>query len=86
MLKPDEKILKAINNIQQYPDWKIIREWIDKSTFDILKSSAMAENDVVSRWYQGKAQILLDIQSYFDNARKSLDRMDKAKEQRSGIV
>lgn len=86
MLRPDEKTLKALNNIQQYPDWKIIREWIDLSTFNILKSSAVSENNVISRWYQGKAQILLDIQSHFDNARKALDRMDKTKEQTPRII
>lgn len=86
MVKPDERILKALNNIQQYPDWKIIREWIDSSVIGVLKSSAMSENDVISRWYQGKAQILIDIQSHFDNARKALDRLDKAKEQTPGIV
>lgn len=86
MLKPDERILKALNNIQQYPDWKIIREWIDGSMTSKLISSAISRNDVVSRWYQGAAQELLDIQSHFDNAGKSLDRMDNAKEQRHEII
>lgn len=86
MIKPDERTLKAINSIQQYPDWKIIREWINASTLSVLTSSITNESDVISRWFQGRAQNLLDIQSYFDNARNSLDRMDKAKEQRPGIV
>ena len=86
MIKPDERTLKALNNIQQYPDWKIIREWFNASTFSVLTSSITNESDVISRWLQGKAQNLLDIQSYLDNARATLERMDKAKEQRPGIV
>lgn len=87
MIKPqDERIHKALKGIQQYPEWKIIRDWIDASTTDLLIISAKTNDDVASRWRQGGAQELLEIQSYFDNARKSLDRMDKAKEQRPGIV
>lgn len=82
----EEGLLKALNNIQQHPDWKIIREWIDASTTDLLITSAKTNDDVASRWRQGGAQELLDIQSHLDNARKSLDRIDKAKEQRPGIV
>ena len=86
MIKPDEKTLKAINNIQQYQDWKVVREWIDASTQDALITSVKTYEDTISKWKQGAAQELLDIQSYFDNARKALDRMDKTKEQRPGIV
>lgn len=86
MIKPDERTLKAIYSIQQYPDWKIIREWIDASSLSVLTLSITTEDDVINRWLQGKAQNLLDIQSYLDNARATLERMDKAKEQRPGIV
>lgn len=86
MLKPDEKTWKALVDIQQSNTWKVIREWIDASTQDALMTSVKTYEDTVSKWKQGAAQELLDIQSFFDNARKALDRMDKAKEQRPGIV
>ena len=86
MIKPDERTLKAINNIQQYPDWKVIREWIDASAQDALITSVKTYEDTVSKWKQGAAQELLDIQSHFDNVKKALERMDKAKDSMFGIT
>lgn len=82
----EERLLKSINNIQQYPEWKIIREWIDASTYSLLILGSTVEDSTIRGWKQGGAQELLDLQSRFDNARKALDRMDKAKEQTPGIV
>lgn len=79
MLKPDERTLKALLKIQSYPEWKVIREWIDGSITDLLITSAKTNDEVASRWRQGGAQELLDIQSHLDNASKAIERIDNQK-------
>lgn len=86
MIKPDERTWKALKDIQQYPDWKIIREWFDKSIQDALMLSVKISDITASRWKQGAAQELLEMTTDIDNAKIVLDRMGKAKEQRPGIV
>ena len=75
----NERLLKALVSIQQYPEWKIIRDWIDESMEDLLITSAREISDVETRWKQGGAIELLKIREKFDKAKEAIERINNQK-------
>ncbi len=75
----NERLLKAIISIQQYPEWLIIRDWVDKSMTSLLVGSATENSDVESRRMQGGAIELMDIIDKFDKAKETIERINNHK-------
>lgn len=74
----DGRILKAIVQIQKVPEWKLIREWIDKSLFDLLVNGSKIDDTIRSNKLSGGAIQLMEIQDTFDKASETIERMSES--------
>ena len=78
MIKPpDERIHKALKGIQQYPEWKIIEEWIGSSIIEALTKTTLSDNDTKIKRLQGRALELEELMSYVKNSQKAIERYDR---------
>ena len=78
MIKPpDERIHKALKRIQQYPEWKIIEEWIANSMIEALNKTTLSDNDLEIKRLQGRALELAEIIDYVKNSQKAIERYDR---------
>lgn len=79
MIRPDEKTLKAIINVQNNSDWKTLRLWLEQCHYEILLQATTIKDDVENRWKQGEAKLLMEFLAIIDNARTDIDRIEKNK-------
>ena len=78
MIKPpDERIHKALKGIQQYPEWKIIEEWIGSSIIEALTKTTLSDNDTKIKRLQGRALELAELMAYVKNSQKAIERYDR---------
>ncbi len=90
MIKPqkgsvfDEKIYKAIINLDKNESFIMLVEWIGQSMVKNAMSSTLQKDDVMSRWLQGRTQELEELLGYIRNARTSYENMQETKP--SGMI
>lgn len=70
--KPDERQLKALRNLQNNEDWRLIMQWFEDSLQDIRESSDRKSDEVQLRWNQGGAQSLSDL---LENAKDPVGKL-----------
>lgn len=71
------KVLKAIINLKNNDDWKIILEWLETERIKALEDSSMQVQEVLSRWAQGQAWVLKVILNTIKDA-ENIKKTNKA--------
>ena len=83
MIKPDERILKAINSLEGNPDWETIRRWLKDSLGQAFIDSATYRPDLsIYPFNSGRAFELKELATYIDKSRDTLDAIRRGKEGR----
>ena len=79
--KPDEKVLKALCNLENNPDFKVVQNWFLESSHKADVSCRTAENVRLFR-AQGASSVLLD---FCDHAANSRSKAGKLAMEKAGI-
>jgi len=83
MIKPDERILKAINSLEGNPDWETIRRWLKDSLGQAFIDSAMYRPDLsIYPFNSGRAFELKELVNTIDKSREILEAIRRGKEER----
>ena len=83
MIKPDERILKALNSLDGNPDWEILRRWFKDSLGQAFIDSATYRPDLsIYPFNSGRAFELKDLVTYIDKSRDTLEAIRRGKEGR----
>lgn len=74
MITPNNEVFQAIVNLSRSNEhsWKIFVAWLNASWQGHLIISAQTENEVRSRWMQGRSQELGDLLKFILNAEDAL--------------
>lgn len=81
MINPDERVLKALCNLQDNPDFKVVREWVLQTEQEQLRILRAAEGPEYLR-AQGADKVLLGFVEMTANPR---DVAAKQAMQKAGI-
>jgi len=81
--KPDEKILKALSNLEDNADFNIVLGWILASSGDIDNILRNAESEKMLYRAQGASRVVMAIAGYADDPRGVLATMLR---HRKGLV
>ncbi len=80
MIKPDERILKAINSLEGNPDWGIVRKWFKDSLGQAFIDSASYRPDLsVYPFNSGRAFELKELVNTIDKSREILEAIRKGR-------
>lgn len=83
MIKPDERILKAINSLEGNPDWEIIRRWLRESLGQAFIDSATYRPDLsIYPFNSGRIFELKELINTIDKSRDTLEAIRRGKEER----
>ncbi len=83
MIKPDERILKALNSLDGNPDWEILRRWLKDSLGQAFVDSASYRPDLsIYPFNSGRAFELKELVTYIDKSRETLEAIRRGKEGR----
>ena len=80
MIRPDERILKAIGSLEGNPDWETIRRWIKESLGQVFIDSATYRPDLsVYPFNSGRAFELKELVNCIDRSRETLEAIRRAR-------
>ena len=80
MIKPDERILRAINSLDGNPDWEILRRWFKDSLGQAFIDSSTYRPDLsIYPFNGGRAAELKELVNYIDKSRIILDSISEGK-------
>ncbi len=83
MIKPDERILKALNSLEGNPDWESIRRWLRDSLGQVFIDLAAYRPDLsVYPFNSGRSFELKELVTYIDKSRETLEAIRRSKERR----
>lgn len=75
MIQPSEDVLRAITNLDKSnpTSFKVFFDWLGSSWSGHLIGASVTENDVHSRWMQGRCQELRDLIQFISTAEMQLE-------------
>ena len=83
MIKPDERILKALRSLEGNPDWETIRRWLKDSLGQAFIDASSYRPDLsVYPFNSGRAFELKELVTYIDKSRETLEAIRRGKEGR----
>jgi hypothetical protein len=83
MIKPDERILKAIRSLEGNPDWETIRRWLKDSLGQAFIDASSYRPDLsIFPFNSGRASELKELVNTIDKSRDILEAIRKAGESR----
>jgi len=83
MIKPDERILKAINSLEGNPDWETIRRWLKDSLGQAFIDCAAYRPDLsIYPFNSGRAFELKELVNSIEKSRETLEAIRRGKEER----
>ncbi len=80
----NNQVTQSILNLRGNTDWQTFVMWVRDSYLQTLMSAARIENDVRSRWEQGKALNLEEVLTRIDRAPQDAELADDRKQPRNG--
>ncbi len=81
MIKPDERILKAMRSLEGNADWEIIRRWIKDSLGQAFIDSASYRPDLsIYPFNSGRAFELKELVNHIDKSKETLEAYQRGKE------
>ncbi len=83
MIKPTEKELRAIVNLEGNPNFAIIKDWVNQSMVKQAFELPRIENDTACRMAQGRVQELQLLKGSFDMARDALATLKAQQEKKN---
>ncbi len=83
MIKPDERVLKAMRSLEGNADWEIIRRWIRDSLGQAFIDSSTYRPDLsIYPFNSGRAFELKELVNHIDKSRETLEAYQRGKEGR----
>jgi len=83
MIKPDERILKAIRSLDGNPDWEIVRRWIRDSLGQAFIDSSTYRPDLsIYPFNAGRAFELKELVNHIDKCKDTLEAFQRGREGR----
>jgi len=82
MIRPNERINRAILGLEGNPNWEAIKKWLDESYLKLSTDHIhdMLSNEAKYRVIQGQARELWLLRNYVAMARESLNLSEKERE------
>jgi len=83
MIKPSERVLKAMRSLDGNPDWETIRRWIRDSLGQAFIDSAAYRPDLsIYPFNSGRAFELKELVNHIDKCKDTLEACQRGKEGR----
>ena len=61
MARVDERVLSAISALQGNPQFEIFHDWLKESHAELMYSTTLTKDEILTRWNQGGSQTVSDI-------------------------
>ncbi|HDL19931.1 MAG TPA: hypothetical protein ENH30_01500 [Nitrospirae bacterium] len=74
-MTPDEKVYRAMVNLENDPSFEVIKQWIIKRAGENAIDALETDNDTRSKKLAGRALEGKEIIEHFDEAREVYDRL-----------
>jgi hypothetical protein len=76
MIRPDEKVLRAILSLEGNPNWEIIRHWFRESLGEVFLDQGVYVPELTKYPFNaGRNKELKELVNHIDKARESLEKI-----------
>ena len=75
MIKPDERVLKAILSLESNDDFKVVKGWMEARLTKTALDSCLTPTEPMRTWKQGRVQELAEILKEMKEARDNLNKV-----------
>ena len=85
MIKPTEKVLRAMLALQGDDNFATITEWLSEQAVRSAVDASIQKDEVMMRWAQGEYQAIVELKKTIRDARTHLSLIEKSADRSRGV-